>query len=114
WEMYIPSELGYGDQGSPPKIGGGDVLVFQMEILAITGDSRPALQCSIEDKSQCNEKETKYIDKVKSWDATKPAKELKRIQAILATPMSDDLRDWARRRQHILSQLVDEGTAEEL
>ena len=28
WEMYIPSELGYGDSGSPPKIQGGDVLVF--------------------------------------------------------------------------------------
>ena len=35
WEMYIPSELGYGDRGSPPKIGGGDVLVFTMEILKI-------------------------------------------------------------------------------
>jgi len=32
WELYIPSELGYGDSGSPPKIGGGDVLVFQMEL----------------------------------------------------------------------------------
>jgi FKBP-type peptidyl-prolyl cis-trans isomerase FklB len=34
WELYIPSELAYGDRGSPPKIGGGDVLIFQMEILA--------------------------------------------------------------------------------
>ena len=39
WEMYIPSELGYGDRGSPPKIGGGDVLVFTMEILKINGES---------------------------------------------------------------------------
>lgn len=23
WEMYIPSDLAYGDRGSPPKIGGG-------------------------------------------------------------------------------------------
>lgn len=38
WEMYIPSELGYGDSGSPPKIGGGDVLVFVMEIIKIKGD----------------------------------------------------------------------------
>jgi FKBP-type peptidyl-prolyl cis-trans isomerase FklB len=30
WEMYIPSELGYGDSGSPPKIAGGDVLIFTM------------------------------------------------------------------------------------
>ena len=32
---YIPSELGYGDSGSPPKIKGGDPLVFQMEIMKI-------------------------------------------------------------------------------
>jgi FKBP-type peptidyl-prolyl cis-trans isomerase FklB len=30
WEMYIPSDLGYGDRGSPPKIGGGDTLIFQV------------------------------------------------------------------------------------
>ena len=46
--MYIPSELGYGDRGSPPKIGGGDVLIFQMEILAIQGETVPALNCSID------------------------------------------------------------------
>lgn len=32
WEMFIPSELGYGDQGSGADIKGGDVLVFTMEI----------------------------------------------------------------------------------
>jgi hypothetical protein len=36
WELYIPSELAYGDRGSPPKIGGGEVLIFQMEILSST------------------------------------------------------------------------------
>merc|ERR1712048_800171 len=41
WEMYIPSELGYGDGGSPPKIGSGDVLVFTMEIVKIKGDKKP-------------------------------------------------------------------------
>ena len=42
WEMYIPSELGYGDSGSPPKIPGGAPLVFQMEILNINGPTVPA------------------------------------------------------------------------
>ncbi len=37
WEMYIPSDLGYGDRGSPPKIKGGDTLVFVMEIITIKG-----------------------------------------------------------------------------
>merc|ERR1719362_1961259 len=35
WEMYIPSDLAYGDRGRPPKIPGGATLVFQMEILNI-------------------------------------------------------------------------------
>jgi hypothetical protein len=42
WEMYIPSELGYGESGQGSDIGGGDVLVFTMEIIQIEGASRPA------------------------------------------------------------------------
>lgn len=45
WEIYVPSELGYGDEGVPPRIGGGDVLVFTMELLSILGhviDTPPA------------------------------------------------------------------------
>merc|ERR1712125_271847 len=38
WEMYIPSELGYGDGGSGEKIKGGDVLIFRMEILKVKGE----------------------------------------------------------------------------
>jgi len=34
WELYCPSELAYGDRGRPPKIPGGAVLVFQMEIIS--------------------------------------------------------------------------------
>lgn len=29
WELYIPSELGYGEVGSPPKIKGDYALVLQ-------------------------------------------------------------------------------------
>lgn len=35
WEMYIPSELAYGDRGSPPKIPGESMLIFQMEIIKV-------------------------------------------------------------------------------
>merc|ERR1719230_2577540 len=47
WEMYIPSELGYGDSGSPPKIGGGKV---------------PASRCDVKSLEGCSEQETKYIE----------------------------------------------------
>lgn len=35
WELYIPSELAYGDRGSPPKIPGESMLIFQMEIVEV-------------------------------------------------------------------------------
>ena len=111
--MYIPSELGYGDGGSPPKIGGGDVLIFTMEILAIQGGTVKALQCSIDGDSDgdgCNEKERAYTAKVRNWyaegDDTKASAQLARVRNILSAPMKDDLRDWARRRVNILEQFV--------
>lgn len=60
-EMYIPSELGYGDRGSPPKIGGGDVLVFTMEILKINGNKVPANKCDVKTLEGCTEKESAYL-----------------------------------------------------
>ena len=42
WELYIPSDLAYGDRGRPPKIGGGDCLIFTIEILNIKGARTPA------------------------------------------------------------------------
>merc|ERR1712057_140821 len=62
WEMYIPSELGYGDSGSPPKIKGGDVLVFTMEIIKIKGDSKPAITCDPTSMAGCNDKEKAFAE----------------------------------------------------
>ena len=39
--VYIPSDLAYGDGGRPPKIGGGDCLIFTMEIIKIKGGKKP-------------------------------------------------------------------------
>jgi FKBP-type peptidyl-prolyl cis-trans isomerase FkpA len=41
--VYIPSALGYGPQGSPPKIQPNEVLIFELEVLDIS-DKQPEQQ----------------------------------------------------------------------
>lgn len=35
YELYIPSDLGYGDQGYPPDIPGGSVLIFKVDLIKV-------------------------------------------------------------------------------
>ncbi len=35
WELFIPADLGYGNQGSPPAIPPGAALVFEVELLEV-------------------------------------------------------------------------------
>ncbi len=35
WKLFIPTDLAYGDRGAPGAIGPGEVLVFEVELLAI-------------------------------------------------------------------------------
>merc|ERR1712216_15544 len=62
WEMYIPSDLGYGDGGSGEKIKGGDVLIFRMEILKIEGGKVRAAKCDLKTRESCEEDEVKILD----------------------------------------------------
>lgn len=121
WELYIPSELAYGDRGSPPKIPSGSVLIFTMEILDISGskdDLQPALKCKVTTLESCNDKEKKYIEKIKDWKQLKINAELDRLMELQAQPknIKPDLLEWIRRRVQILKQVTKEfvGDEEEL
>merc|ERR1712195_267624 len=109
WEMYIPSELGYGDSGSPPKIKGGDVLVFTMEIIKIKGDKVPANRCDPANGEGCDEKETKFIAKVAEKFGGVKAKlegELERLKKMASGKMKPTLQAWMAKRVNILTQLI--------
>lgn len=42
WEIYLPSELGYGDRGAGKSIPGGAVLIFILELLEVKGNYKGA------------------------------------------------------------------------
>merc|ERR1719230_1652129 len=79
WQMYIPSALGYGDGGSGAKIKGGDVLIFNMEIIKINGASKPAERCDVATLKGCNDKAKAYVEKQQKATAEKRKAELKRL-----------------------------------
>ncbi|MCK6596501.1 MAG: FKBP-type peptidyl-prolyl cis-trans isomerase [Bacteriovoracaceae bacterium] len=50
-KFVIPSDLAYGDTGAPPKIKGGDTLVFEVELISISqGQEAPAAQAPAKKK----------------------------------------------------------------
>merc|ERR1711988_1678373 len=109
WEMYIPSELGYGDSGSPPKIGGGSALIFTMEIIKINGNKVPASKCDVKTLDKCSAKEAKYVDKTVAKfdnDSAKMEAELERLTKMVSGKMKPNLVVWINKRQNILRSLI--------
>merc|ERR1712153_221785 len=102
WEMYIPSELGYGDGGSGAKIKGGDVLIFQMEILKIKGNKKPADKCDVETLKGCNDKSKTYVEKQTGATAEKRKAELARLDKMKGGEMKPEAKGWLMSRIKIL------------
>jgi hypothetical protein len=40
WQLFIPSDLAYGDRGAGADIGPGATLIFEVELLSIEDKSK--------------------------------------------------------------------------
>jgi FKBP-type peptidyl-prolyl cis-trans isomerase FklB len=106
WQMYIPSDLGYGDGGSGAKIKGGDVLIFNMEIVKINGESKDAERCDIQTLKGCNDKAKAFIEKQKGNGMDKMKSELKRLSGMKDGDMKEDKKNWILSRIGLLNKLT--------
>ena len=41
WELYIPSELAFGQEGRPPHVKPGECLIYTIELIRIKGEKKP-------------------------------------------------------------------------
>lgn len=41
WQLFVPSELAYGERGMAPKIGPGETLIFDLELVGIKQSTPP-------------------------------------------------------------------------
>mmetsp|Transcript_16948 Transcript_16948/g.30677 ORF Transcript_16948/g.30677 Transcript_16948/m.30677 type:complete len:242 (+) Transcript_16948:51-776(+) len=111
WEMYIPSELGYGEKGAGAKIKPGDVLIFRMEILKIKGDKKEADRCDIDTFEGCTDKQKAFIEKMKE-EKDKPGlhtsltEELEKMKE--AHPdKKHDSKNWMLDKLKLLKKMID-------
>jgi len=106
WEMYIPSELGYGDGGSGAKIKGGDPLVFRMEIIKIKGGKKRVGACDPATLTACNKKETEFVTKHKDSDLAAMQAELEKLTNAATEGLKASVQDWITRRKVILEKMI--------
>ena len=114
WELYIPSELGYGETGHVPDIPGHAVLVFQLHMVAVDcpGQVIPKLTCQADTGQDCSDRELAYLAKVQTWSSEKLETELMRLNKLLAganaqegASMKEELKEWIIRREYLLLQV---------
>lgn len=120
WELYIPSDLAYGERGSPPNIPGDSALVFTIEMIEIKGEKVIALKCDPNTLDGCDERMVKYVEKAKTkygGDGDELEEEIERLQRIgAAGGMKTELAAWIDTRVFILQQMLmgANGAREEL
>ena len=110
WELYIPSDLAYGERGSPPKIPGDSALVFIIEMIEIQGEKVIALKCNPDTLEDCDDKMKTYIAKAKTKfgeDVDVLEEEIGRLKKIIAGGgIKEELKSWFDTRIFLLQQMI--------
>ena len=124
WEIYVPANLNFGLRGSriDPVVEPGEALIYRVRLVEIEHHLnkeeplRPALRCRIHDETsqdQCDERELKYIKKLKDMILDHSdlelksfiESEMKRFRSLRNSSINNKSLEWIQRRSSILLQV---------
>eukprot|EP00929_Paragymnodinium_shiwhaense_P116789 TRINITY_DN866_c0_g1_i1.p1 TRINITY_DN866_c0_g1~~TRINITY_DN866_c0_g1_i1.p1 ORF type:complete len:235 (+),score=49.74 TRINITY_DN866_c0_g1_i1:99-803(+) len=106
WELYIPSDLGYGDEGAGRGIDGGDVLIFRLQMIKVMGHSKPTDRCNAVSLKNCDEVAVEWITKHKKMGQEKLKSEVHRYKNMLAKEHEKLAIEWFGARIRWLEQMT--------
>jgi hypothetical protein len=102
WELYVSAELGVRDADRDDTVE-GEVIIYTVKLVEIEGDVIPAM-CKVDGFVRCSDKEIKYIERIREWDASKHASEYQRLKGIQGSKVKKELKLWLDQRVNILVQ----------
>lgn len=110
WEIYVPSELGYGSKGSPPDIPGHSVLIFTIELLKIQGGRKIAgVNCDPFTLEGCDDTMKDFVEKSTDRfgeDRVELEGEIRRLKKMgKSGGTKEELQLWIDTRVYILERL---------
>lgn len=115
YELYMPSELAYGEKQNG-KVPGGSVVIVEMELVNIARDGAKvrALKCNVETGGGCDNQEQAFVKELQGKKPKKLQKELKKVMKEGKKEMTPEEKEWQRLRIHILNQMLPHDMKEEL
>lgn len=116
-ELYIPSDMAYGERGSPPDIPPHSALIFKIEMIKIEGGKVPAMNCDPATLEGCDDRMKAFVEKAKTKfgeDRDALDVEIERLMTMSKNGgMKEELRNWIDIRIFILQQMMVGITTEE-
>jgi len=113
WELYVPSELGYGDEGKHggfglPAVKGGEVLIIRTEMIRIDGDifkKNIATDCDFKNAENCDKAELALLEKWGKKSVKELKAQIKTIKKKLDDALTPKVREEVLREVHALKAM---------